>query len=256
MEVIMLRGLYTAATGLTVQRAKMDVITNNIVNADTTGYKQDDLISSSFEQAMIERIGDPNVVNASEEVGPYSFGTHIDEIVTDFSVGNFEDTGLQTDLAISGNGFFVVETPDGERYTRSGDFTVNAEGYLVTGDGYYALGNNGPINVGSGDFFVDESGNVTARGELADKMQIVAFEDTSVLRKQGDNLYYSYGGGTPEAAGDASVMQGYLESSNVDIATEMVDMITVYRAYEASQKILTMTDETLGLAVNNIGSVS
>jgi flagellar basal-body rod protein FlgF len=251
----MIRGLYTAATGMTVQRAKMDVLTNNIVNSSTTGYKRDTLVSSSFEEVMIERIGDPNILNTAREVGPFSFGTHIDEVFTDFAPGSVENTGAQTDLAISGEGFFVVDTPDGERYTRNGNFTVNPEGFLMTSDGYYVLGENGRVNVGSGGFEVDAGGNVAVEGEARDTLRVVQFQETAGLRKQGDSLYYAIDGAIPAAAENSTVMQGYLEGSNVDIADEMVDMMTVYRTYEASQKILTMTDETLGMAVNNLGSL-
>ncbi len=251
----MLRGLYTAATGMTVQRAKMDVLTNNIVNSSTTGYKSDTLVSSSFTEVMIERLGDPNILNTAREVGPFSFGTHIDEVFTDFAPGSVENTGAQTDLAISGEGFFAVDTPDGERYTRAGNFSVSQEGYLVTSDGYYVLGENGRINVGSGDFTVDAEGNVSVEGEARDTLRVVQFQETAGLRKQGDCLYYALNGEIPADAENAGVMQGYLEGSNVDIAGEMVDMITVYRTYEANQKILTMTDETLGMAVNNLGSL-
>lgn len=251
----MLRGLYTAATGMAVQRAKMDVLTNNIVNISTAGYKKDALLSSSFEEVLLERINDPYVMNTSREVGPYSFGTHVDEIYTDFTVGSIESTGAQTDLTISGEGFFVIGTPDGERYTRAGDFSVNAQGDIVTTGGFYVLGESGRINVGAGTFKVDSEGNVIVNEEIRDKLRIVMFEDTAGLRKQGDNLYYAINGEIPRDTVNFTVMQGYLEGSNVDIATEMVDMITVYRTYEANQKILTMTDETLGLAVNKIGSL-
>ncbi len=251
----MLRGLYTAATGMTVQRAKMDVLTNNIVNASTTGYKKDTLISSNFAEVLVERIKDPYVVNSGNDVGPYSFGTHIDEIFTNFASGGYEDTGEQTDLALSGEGFFAVETPDGERYTRAGHFTVDQQGMLVTDDGYYVLGENGRINIGAGSFKVDSEGNITADGTPAGTLRIVQFQDAAGLRKQGDGLYTSFNGEAPANAENKGVMQGYLESSNVDIATEMTDMISVYRTYEANQKILTMTDETLGMAVNNLGSL-
>ncbi|SMC35498.1 flagellar basal-body rod protein FlgF [Papillibacter cinnamivorans] len=251
----MLRGLYTAATGMTVQRLKMDVLTNNIVNADTTGFKRDSLISSSFETVLLERLNDPGTVNAVSEVGPYSFGTHVDQVVTDLSQGSLESTGKSTDLAVSGDGYFAVETASGERYTRSGSFTVNAEGYLVTADGDYVLGNNGAIPVGSSDFSVDAAGTVTSGGKTIDTLRVVSFQRTEDLRKQGDSLYYSVSGETPSNSQDCTVMQGFRESSNVDIADEMVNMMSVYRAYEASAKILTMTDETLGLAVNDLGSL-
>jgi flagellar basal-body rod protein FlgF len=250
----MLRGLYTAATGMAVQRSRMDVLTNNIVNASTTGFKKDGLLSSTFAEVLIERQSDPYILRASKEVGPYSFGTHIDEVYTDFSEGNIESTGNTTDLAIAGEGFFTVETPEGERYTRNGRFHVNQEGFLVNEDGYYLLGENGRIRAGGGSLSVDSMGNVTADSAARDRLRIVRFDDAGALRKQGNSLYYAFNAAAPTAAGDVRIMQGCLEGSNVDIAAEMTDMITVYRTYEANQRILSMTDETLGMAVS-LGSL-
>lgn len=250
----MLRGLYTAATGMEVQREKMNVLTNNMVNVDTAGYKKDTLVSSSFADVIIERLNDPNVVNQSNEVGPFGFGTHVDELFTDFAQGSPEETGKGTDLALAGDGFFVVRTAEGERYTRDGSFTVNADGYLVTQDGYFVQGAGGAVQVGDGAFQVTGNGAVVVDGNTVDTLRLVRFADNGALRKQGDNLYYAYGGGAAEAA-DCRVLQGFREGSNVSAAEEMVNMLSVYRAYEANQKILSMTDQTLGLAVNDLGSL-
>lgn len=246
----MVRGLYTAATGMMVQRNKMDVLTNNLVNAETTGFKKDTLVTSSFDQVMLERINDPNVsIYGGTETGPYSFGTHIDELVTNYLQGTLEETGRSTDVALVGDGYFAVETPEGERYTRAGNFSVDGEGYLVTTDGNFVLGDNGRVRVGSTDFTITADGQVSGSMATADTLRIVSFEDAAALRKEGDNLYYLYGGAAPvEDAGVTSVRQGMLEGSNVDLATEMVDLLTVYRKYEASQKIVSMTDETMGMA--------
>lgn len=249
----MLRGLYSAATGMEVQREKMNVLTNNISNVDTAGYKKDTLVSSSFADVLLERQSDPNVVNQFTEVGPYNFGTHVDEVVTDFAQGTPEETGKNTDLALAGDGFFVVQTAAGERYTRDGSFTVDADGYLVTGDGDYVQGSRGRIQVGDGEFQVSGTGAVTAGGKTVDTLRLVRFADSGSLRKQGGSLYDA-GGGAAESA-DCRVLQGYRETSNVSVADEMVNMMSVYRAYEANQKILTMTDQTLGLAVNDLGSL-
>lgn len=247
----MVRGLYTAATGMMVQRNKMDVLTNNVVNAETAGFKKDTLLTSTFDEVMIKRINDPSVnVFGGSNVGTYSSGTHVDELVTDFSEGSLERTDRSTDLAIVGDGFFTVETPAGERYTRSGNFAVNSEGYLVTQDGYYVLGDNGRIYTGSDQFSVTEDGSITGSLAGGDTLKIVTFEDQGMLRKEGNNLYYIYGNSLPGSATDAVIRQGMQETSNVDLADEMVDMITVYRKYEASQKIVSMTDDTLGMAVN------
>lgn len=243
----MVRGLYTAATGMVVQQNKMDVLTNNIVNAETTGYKTDTLVNSTFQEEMLKRINDPNLnLYGGVQVGGYSYGTHVDELVTDFSEGSLENTGKSTDLAIVGDGFFAVETPDGERYTRSGNFSVDGNGYLVTEDGNYVLGENGRMQVGSTEFAVSPDGTCSN----GDRLRLVTFDDSGVLRKQGNNLYYVYGGATAVPAANAQIRQGAQESSNVSMEDEMVDMVTVYRKYEASQKIVSMTDDSMGLAVN------
>jgi flagellar basal-body rod protein FlgG len=229
----------------------MEVLTNNIVNAETTGYKKDALVTSSFTDVMLQRINDPNVnIFGSSTVGPYGSGTHVDELVTDFTSGSLESTAKSTDLALQGDGFFAVETADGERYTRAGNFAVNRDGYLVTAGGDYVLGQNGRIQVGSTDFSVSESGLITTASGATERLRVVTFEDPGVLRKQGDSLYYAYGGAAPAETSNAVVRQGFQESSNVDISEEMVDMLTVYRKYEASQKMVTITDDSLGLAVN------
>jgi flagellar basal-body rod protein FlgG len=248
----MVRGLYTAATGMTVQRNKMDVLTNNVVNAETPGFKSDSLITSTFNQVMLSRINDPSIsIIGSQTVGGYDFGANVDELVTDFTDGTMEETGKYTDLALTGGGFFAIQTAGGQiRYTRSGNFTVSGDGYLVTQDGGFVMGQNGKIYVGADDFTVSDTGEVTGLTAIPDTLDIASFEDPGVLRKEGDNLYSVYGDAQPVAAADVTVRQGVLEGSNVDISGEMVDMISVYRKYEANQKIANMTDKTLELTVN------
>ncbi len=251
----MLRSLYTAATGMLVQRKKMDVITNNITNIETNGYKRDQLISRSFKDMLINRINDPAVVSYSTVIGSQNAGVHIDEVATDFTQGNLEDTGRLSDLALQGPGFFAINTPGGERYTRDGSFSVNSEGYLVTADGNYVMGVSGKIRVGTGKFSVSDQGVVTVNGTPAGKLKIVAFADTAGLRKEGNNLYVNYNTQITAATAGTSVKQGYIEGSNVDIAREMVDMISVSRMYETNQRMVKMLDESLDKAVNEVGRV-
>ena len=251
----MVRGLYTAATGMMVQRNKMDVLTNNLVNAETTGFKKDTLVTTTFNEEIIKRLNDPSVkVYGGVDVGPYSYGTHVDEIITDFSSGAFEGTGVSTDLAITGDGFFTIETEEGVRYTRSGNFSVDGNGYLVTADGHYVLGTEGRINIGTTEFEVLANGVINVDGRNVGRLRIETFEDEGVLRKEGNNLYYAYGGAAAVPANGAVVRQGMQELSNVNVIDEITDMITVYRKYEASQKIVSITDESLGLAVK-LGSL-
>ncbi len=252
----MVRGLYTAAAGMMVQRHKMDNLTNNIVNAETTGYKKDILITTPFNEVMLKRMNDPNVeVNGMTKLGELGYGSYVSKAVTDFSQGNVENTGWVTDLAVMGSGFFVIETAKGERYTRDGSFSVSTDGYLATQDGNYVLGQEGRIYIGAGDFKVKSDGTiVNSQGDEA-RLRIVEFDDVTVLRKEGANLYYILGDALPRDPVDSQVLQGARESSNVDVTEEMSDMISVYRRYEASQRIVSMTDDSLGLAVN-IGRVN
>jgi flagellar basal-body rod protein FlgG len=249
----MFRGLYIAATGMMLQRRKMETIVNNITNSDTNGFKKDYLISHSFDDVMLQRINDVNVVSQTRFVGPLNFGTQVDMIVTDFDIGNFEDTGSTTDLLIAGDGFFVIETPQGERYTRAGAFQINSGGYLIDGNGYFLLGTQGRIYVGNENFRVADNGSVFIGDELVNKVRVVSFADNGMLRKEGNNLYSSLAEPAENAQG--IVKQGFLENSNVEIAREMVDMLSVYRAYETNQRMITMIDEINGKAVNEIGRV-
>ncbi len=253
----MLRSIYLSATNMVVQRAKVDVITNNIANTDTTGYKSDTLVSRSFSDMLISRLNDPNVLNTSQSVGTLNTGVHVDELITDFSQGALEETGNDGDLAINGeNAFFVVSTTAGDRYTRDGSFYLNSNGHLVTASGNLVMGENGAgIQVKSSEFAVDSQGNVLVDGKSVGKLRLVSFSDTGALRKAGDNLFYNYGGTTVSTATDYSVKQGYLETSNTSITNQIVDMMSASRSYETSQRIVKMLDESLGKAVNEVGRV-
>ena len=247
----MVRGLYLAGTGMLIQRSKMDVITNNITNMDTVGYKKDLLLSRSFEDMLISRMNDPSVVNRTREVGLLGPGVHIDELTTSFAQGTPEQTGRATDLCIVGNGFFVVNTPEGEMYTRAGNVSLDANGYLTDVDGNYVQGVNGNIQLPSDNFVVTETGEIydlDTETQIA-ALRIVEFQNPQQLRKAGNNMYT---GGQPQEAANSQVMQGYLETSNVNIAQEVVDMIVTYRAYESSQQAVKMIDQTLNRAVNDI----
>lgn len=250
----MLRSFYIAGTGMLAQRTKMSVLTNNLTNIDTTGYKKDIVVSRSFKDLLILGSNDPSLLRKTA-VGFQNTGVHVDQLVTIFSQGNLESTSRMTDVALQGEGFFVVETPQGLRYTRDGSFSVGTDGYLVTNDGHYVSGTNGNIYVGSGTFSIDEQGYVTVDGQGAGRLRIAAFDDLSGLRKTGDNLYINYSGQPVRDAVNVKVKQGFLESSNVDMATEVVNMVEISRAYELNQRVLKMVDESLSKTVNEVGRV-
>jgi len=246
----MLRGLFMAATGMLTQQKRMDVVTNNLANATTTGFKEDGLVVRSFGDLMISRM-DGSGQRPAEPVGPLGTGIHADRVRTVLTDGPLEETGRQTDLALSGQVFFAIETPEGERYTRAGNFQISADGMLVTHDGHPVLGRNGPLRVGSGSFTVRSDGTVTsAEGE--DRIRLVGFPDPAVMRKEGGNRY-AHDGERPIDQTDGLVRQGFLEGSNVDLSRQMTDMIEIYRSHEINQRMIRLFDEKLGKAVNEIG---
>lgn len=253
----MLRSLYTATTGMMVQRNKMDNITNNITNVDTIGYKKDYMLTRSFDDVLIERMNDPNIVatriRTNNDVGDHNWGLYVDEVFTSFAQGSPEQTEQPNELAIQGEGFFVVNTPDGARYTRAGNFRVDSEGYLVNNNGYYVQTTEGQnVYVGDGEFSINVLGDVNVDGQVTGTIAVVTFDDLQGLRKAGENLYYHYDNAAPVFAENYQVLQGYIETSNVDVASETVDMISTSRAYESCYKIAQMIDQSLSKTVNDI----
>jgi flagellar basal-body rod protein FlgF len=160
-------------------------------------------------------------------------------------------------FAIKGNGMFTIMTPQGIRYTRDGNFSLDADGKIVTMNGNTVLGQTGEIIIDGNELHVDEGGRIFVDDYEMDTFRIGLFEQNTPLRKEGDNLFYTLDGTIlpqDDYMESTQLMQGYLESSNVNVVREMVDMITAFRAYEASQKAITAQDETLGKAVGEVGT--
>lgn len=264
----MVKGLYTAYTGMVNEQRRLDVLSNNLANADTNGYKKEGTTSQTFADELAIKIKDTSDYSIAKKLGTMSMGVHIGETYTDYSQGNFEVTDNSTDFALKGNGFFAISYTDkagntSVKYTRDGAFTVNRQGYLVTKDGDYVLnandavtGNaNGRIQVDTTmPIVVDEFGNIYQNDQLVGTIGVVDFEDYNYLAKYGENLYDLVDGGTLIES-EAKVEQGTIEASNVNVVSEMVDMITISRAYQAGQKIINAVDETLEKAVNQVGKV-
>src|SRR5918992_346641 len=193
------RGLYIAASGMLAEQIRQDQIANDLANASTPGYKGDRTAQRTFHDLLLASSASGNVV------GPQSTAVQVDRIETDLSPRPARETGEPLDFAIVGEGFFAVQTGQGVRYTRNGQFTASAEGLLVTAQGDAVLG---------------------------------------------------AGGGTPGGGPAGQVRAGALEASGADPARSMVDMIASLRAFEAGQRVIQTIDETLGKAVNQVGSVS
>ena len=260
----MVRGLYTAWTGLRNEEKRMDVITNNMANANTTGFKKVEATSQSFDSQLAVKINDriegPDLIRS---VGDVTLGVKIGETYYDMSQGSFRQTEDLYNFALSGKGFFTISTTDKSgtqhiRYTRDGDFTVTKEGFLVTKDGDFVLGEGGNrIQIPDANLVsinVNEMGEIYVGNDYISTFQLVDFESYDALSSYGENMYEPVEGAVMIDA-DASVSQGYLEMSNVNMVTEMVDMIAVTRAYETNQKMIQTIDDVLNKAANDIGRI-
>lgn len=255
----MLRGLYTAWTGMANEQKRLDVISNNMANSNTIGYKDERVTSQAFDQVLGIKIRDGSQAYHNEAIGRLSLGVKIGEVYTDYTQGSVRETGGTYDLALSGDGFFTVNVTDRNgvvhtRYTRNGQFHLTKDGVLVDADGNRIQGLGGDIHIDTSakNVTISREGVITADGEVVDTLKIVDFEDYDYLEKYGDTMYEPVDGATAkEAAGE--VLQGYTEQSNVKVVKEMVDMITITRAYEANQKVIRSYDSMLDRAVNSVG---
>ena len=266
----MVKGLYTAWSGMINEMNRMDVMTNNLANADTNGYKKEGATSQTFDEQLAVKIKDQSDLGLPKKLGGMYPGVKIGETYTDYSQGSFQVTDSQYDVALDGDGFFAVSftNKNGEtsvKYTRAGAFAVNTQGYLVTKDGDYVLNQNGAQNTDPAannyirldpnlPFTIDELGFIHQNEQIVAQLGVIDFEDYDYLEKYGENLYQTVDGATL-AESNARVRQGYIEASNVNVVTEMVNMITITRAYESNQKVLQTINGMLDKAVNNVGRV-
>ncbi|MDE6662997.1 MAG: flagellar hook-basal body protein [Lachnospiraceae bacterium] len=258
----MLKGLYTAYTGMINEQHRMDTMTNNLANAATNGFKKEGATSQSFDRVLAYKIKDTSEAgNLPKRLGNMSLGVKTGENYVDYSGGPFKETGHTLDLALSGNGFFTISFTNkaGEtsvKYTRDGNFTMNARGNLLTQDGDFVLNDQGrPIRLDPNEeITIERSGDIYQGGTYVDTIGITDFENYDYLERYGEN-YFQPVQGARRAEADTSVYSGYLEMSNISVVTEMVNMITIQRQYEANQKVITTYDSTLENAVNQNGRV-
>ena len=249
----MVRGLYTSALGMITQMQRMDVVSNNIANVDTTGFKKEQVASQSFTEQLMKRINDPGTrLFRDYPVGKVSQGVFVDDIYVDFSTGSFRQTDGSLDVAMEGEGFFCVNSNGMELYTRDGSFEMLPDGTLVTTDGGRVQGLNGDIVLPNGYISIDELGRVLVNDEYIDTLKKVDFDDKHTLRKDKDN-YYRTTADSRMVDCNSRVVQGFLENSNVKSVKEMVEMITLSRAYEINSRMITIHDSMMNRAVNDLG---
>ncbi len=275
----MLRGIHTSASGMLAQQHRLGVISNNLANITTTAYKRDNSIDKAFPELLIRKMKVDTIqfpyrirhstgsIDKATTVGVLGTGVEQNEIFTVLEQGALKLTENPTDVALMGEGFFVVDTPYGERYTRNGNFTIGNGNILMTKEGYPVLGQKGVIQLQENNFRIEEDGTIYVnanlredlafidprendwRGEIVlDSFRVVDFEFPRYMHKQGDSLYYDteYSGPAVEISGleRPRLVHKFLEASNVEPVSQMVEMIEVNRAYELGQKSIQVQDSS------------
>lgn len=257
------RSLWIAATGMEAQQLNIDVISNNLANVNTVGFKKS---RADFQDLLYQNIKVPGAASSTTNQVPtgIQIGHGVRPVATQkmFSQGNFQETGNSLDLAIEGDGFFKITQPDGTvAYTRSGAFKLNSEGQIVTSDGYLiepsitipsdatsvSISSDGIVSVKQSD-----STSTTEVGNI----ELGRFINPAGLQAMGKNLFLptpasgDVTAGTPGEGGFGTIAQGYLEMSNVSVVEEMVNMIIAQRAYEINSKAIQTSDDMLQMANN------
>lgn len=234
----MLKGIRTSASGMIPRAKKQEMIANNIANVATPGYKKDRMFTKELSRAQLKQT---QKITRSDWEKPM-----VDQLYTDYASGNFNNTGNPLDLAIDGDGFFQLQDAEGNIYlTRSGNFSVDSEGYVSFPGGYRLIGEGGPVQIGRGQVSVGADGEVSVDGLVTDRIRAVDVADQSMLEKLGGSLFGVPQGQELLPALRAEIQQGYLEAANVDVVHEMVDMIITYREYEANARSLQSQDQSL-----------
>ena len=251
----------SALFGALSNEMRMSTIANNLANVNTTAYKKD---SMAFHDVFTRFAHDYVVTTKSYLRGKDMFPepkimakARLADQAVDFTQGSLKKTGNQLDMALSGQGFFRVETPEGNLYTRAGNFLVDATGTLVTQEGNTVLVDGGPLVLPPGaKMSVDDGGNISVNGEPSGSFDLVTFDDLSQLERVGGNYYIASDGAAETVPEDLVVQQGYLEQGNVEVVTEMVEMLETQRAFEMYGKMLSSTDQLDKQMIMRIGRIT
>lgn len=243
----MFQGFYDLASNMITQNRNLNVISNNMSNVSTPGYKMDRLMESTFRDEMLYRYYDQG---GKTPVGTVSRMNIADERVTDYTEGGIRETGYPLDVGLTGNGFFVIQRDNGDEvYTRDGSFNLNNEGYLILPGTGRVLGTDGrPIQMDTDDITIDSQGRITsaADGRYFGTLDVVDFADYAQLTKVTGGVFQA--AEAPTAAGNAVVTQKFLEDSNVSLAEQMTAMMSSQRVLQGSAQILRMYDQMISRA--------
>ncbi|MDQ0218482.1 flagellar hook-basal body protein [Peribacillus cavernae] len=277
----MFKGFFTAASGMIAQQRRTEMLTNNMANANTPGFKADQSSVRAFPEMLLDRIGSKSIPTEKglhlpihSRVGSLNTGVYMQEAAPEFLQGDIQQTQRNTDIALvdgsmpsgqekdlKGTVLFTALNAAGElRYTRNGNFTIDEQGFLTTPLGYYILDeNNKRIQLNSENFTVDENGMIMENNRSVARIGIGFSDNPYTLLKEGDGLFRKAGEPLINAYNERDVsfklQQGFIEGSNIDSSRTMTDMMSAYRSFEANQKVLQAYDRSMEKAVNEIGRI-
>lgn len=251
--------MYTSASGMLAQAARHDTIANNLANVSTPGFKQDAVMMRQYPQQFLHRLSDNLfsfkgfTADLAPAIGMRGQGTMIDSILPNFKQGSIINTENKFDFALTGEGWFTVNTLRGRRFTRAGNFSLDRMGRLVTRSGDPVLSSTGAeIFVAEKRLDINKNGVIYLDGEEVGKLAVVIPSASDMLVKEGENLYAPVAGARFGQA-DCEVVQGSIEGSNVNAMLGMAEMLEALRAYEANQRAIQAQDETLNRLISEVG---
>lgn len=247
----MFRGFYNLTSEMISQNRNMNVISNNMVNVSTPGHKSDTFVASTFREELVLRSGSQSKINEAV-IGKTNMIKTAQETVTDFAQGALEETNGQLDVALTGKGFFEIQTTNGTVYTRNGSFMTDNEGYLALSGIGRVMGTSGPLKLGTDNINIDSSGNIYSGDGLTSlgKLSVVDFANYNQLIKEDNGVFSTAQPGTRI---NSQMQWKYLEKSNVDATQEMTDMMSGQRSLQSSAQVLKMYDQLMGKIVSEIG---
>ncbi|MFH1982219.1 MAG: flagellar basal-body rod protein FlgF [Pseudomonadota bacterium] len=244
--------VYSVASGTTAQMQRLEILSNNLANASTAGFKADHPVFGSY--LPMEDTADSQTLADGSLQLPDNYHVKIVATRTDYSSGPLRRTDNPLDIALVGTGFFVIQTGAGEQYTRDGQFRLDENGSLVSSDGQPVMGDGGEIRLAGDQVNIDEQGGIWVGDTKVDTIKIVAFDTPERLEKMGRTRFSAPKDVTPtRPEKPAVVKQGHVEQSNVDTIMTMTEMIDTLRAYESYQKAMRSADDTTGKAINEVG---
>ncbi len=250
----MFKGFYNLSSGMLSQNRRLDVVSNNMTNVSTAGYKADRYTDSTFQEFVISRVGNKDK-SSPQELGGASYILAPSRLYTDYSQGAPDVTGLPLDFSISGEGFFAIQSEGGTAYTRAGNFSLDDQGYLCLPGEDRVLDPSGkPIHLGTDRIQADAQGNLHQEedGAFLGRLGVFSFADNGSLARNARGLFEGNGA---QPLGASAVQWKSLERSNVDLVGQMVEMLASQRTLQSAAQLTKMYDQVMGKAATDLGSV-